>query len=122
MTLFIPLNALTAFVSFNTPNITGPGHYMVLTSQYDNKDTFNFDLTAVTATNRYSEFLINITEADRTGHYNGIYNYELRDASHVVIESGLIKYTTEEGGSLGTTSYQSNNENREAVTYFRPEY
>ena len=37
-------------------------------------------------------------------------------------KTGLLKYITEEGGATGTEPFISSNENREATTYYRPQY
>jgi len=120
MTLYLPTGATTAQISFNTPNLSTT-HYLAIQSQASD-EYWSWELTPVTSNNRYSEFVINITEAERTAHINAIYDYEVQDGSANIIETGLLKYITEEGGSTGTTPYQSNNENREAVTYYRPTY
>lgn len=120
MTLYIADGQLTVNVSFNTPNLT-TAHVLVIQSQYG-KDVWYWDMTPVIATNRYSEFVIEITEPERLAHINAIYNYEVQDTAFNVVESGLLKYITEQGGSNGTTAFISNNENREAATYYRPAY
>ncbi len=124
MTLYIADGQTTANVSFNTPNLTGT-HYLAIQSQYSN-EFWSWEMTPVTSNDRYSEFQISITLAERTAHINGIYNYEVQyinaQNEQVVVESGLLKYITEEGGSNGTTAFVSNNENRDAVTYYRPAY
>ena len=120
MTLYLPTGATTALVSFNTPNLTTT-HYLAIQSQASD-EFYSWIMTPIEANDRYSEFEINITEAERTAHINAIYDYEVQDLAQNVVETGLLKYITEEGGSTGTTAYQSNNENREAVTYFRPTY
>lgn len=120
MTLYLPTGATTARVSFNTPNLTTT-HYLAIQSQASD-EYWSWIMTPITANDRYSEFEINITEAERTAHINAIYDYEVQNQALEVVETGLLKYITEEGGSTGTVSYQSNNENRAAVTYYRPEY
>lgn len=120
MTLNIPTGVTTLNVSFNTPNLTGT-HYLAIQSQWG-KEVWSWEMTPVTSNDRYSEFLISITEAERKEHINAIYDYEVQDGSGNVMETGLLKYITEEGGSTGTTPYVSDNENREAPTYYRPQY
>ena len=123
MTIHIPTGATTLNVSFNTPNLTGT-HYLAIQSQYG-KDYWSWEMTPVSSNNRYSEFTINITEAERKEHINAIYDYEvqrLEGQTQIVVETGLLKYVTDEGGATGTTPFVSSNENREAPTYYRPQY
>ena len=123
MTLYLADGQTTANVTFNTPNLTGT-HYLTVQSQYSN-EYWSWIMTPVLSNDRYSEFTINIIEAERTYHINAIYNYEVQqivDNQQVVIETGLLKYITEEGGATGTETFISSNENREAPTYYRPQY
>ena len=119
MTLFIPTGATTGTVSFNTPNLSG-GHDLVIQSQWG-KEIWAWSLTLLETNDRYTEFRLSFTEAERKAHINGIYNYELQQDG-AVIESGLLKLVVEEGGSFGTSEYISDNEDREATVYYRPEY
>lgn len=120
MTLNIPTGATTARITFNTPNLTG-NHYLAIQSKYG-KEVYAWVMTLITSNNRYSEFEINITEAERKEHINAIYDYEVQNLALEVVETGLLKYITEEGGATGTTPFVSSNENREAPTYYRPQY
>ena len=123
MTLYLADGQTVANVTFNTPNLTGI-NYLVIQSQYG-KEVYNWVMTLVSSNDRYSEFQINISEAERAEHINAIYNYEVQQIinnQQVVIETGLLKYITEEGGAMGTEPYISSNENREAPTYYRPQY
>ena len=123
MTLYLADGQTVANVTFNTPNLTGT-NYLVIQSQYG-KEVYNWVMTLVSSNDRYSEFQINISEAERAEHINAIYNYEVQQIinnQQVVIETGLLKYITEEGGAMGTEPYISSNENRDAVTYYRPQY
>jgi hypothetical protein len=124
MTLYIADGQTTVNVSFNTPNLTGT-HYLTVQSQASN-EYWSWVMTPVLSNNRYSEFTINIIDPERTYHINAIYNYEVQyinaQNEQVVVESGLLKYITEEGGSNGAIPYVSPNENRDAVTYYRPQY
>jgi len=126
MTIYIPSGATTARISFNTPNLSGNDYYFAIQSQYA-KEYWAWSLTPITSNDRYSEFEITITEEERAEHINAIYNYELQlveGTVQTIIETGLVKYITEEGGATGTTPYiaPSAEENREATAYYRPQY
>ena len=78
-------------------------------------------LTPIESNDRYSEFEIDIDAAERLEHINAIYNYEVQKDG-IVLERGLLKYITEEGGSNGSIEYVSDNETKEATQYYRPQY
>lgn len=119
MTLYIPENTTSIRISFNTPNLNGD-YVLAIQSQY-NKNVWFWNMTLVESNDRYSEFEIDITSTERLAHINAIYNYEVQKDG-VVVESGLLKYITEEGGSNGAVAYVSDNETKEATQYYRPEY
>jgi len=120
MTLFLPTDAVTGTLAVNTPNLTPGTYYLAVQSQY-NKNVWAWELTLLSSNERYSEFSYVISEDERKAHINGIYNYELQSETSV-IEGGLLKMITEEGGSTGTQEYVSDKETTEAYTYYRPEY
>jgi len=119
MTLYIPENATSIRVSFNTPNLNTQ-HILAIQSQY-NKNVYAWILTPIESNDRYSEFEIDIDAAERLEHINAIYNYEVQKDG-IVLERGLLKYITEEGGSNGSIEYVSDNETKEATQYYRPQY
>lgn len=119
MTLYISSSALTGNVSFNVSNVSGT-HELKITSQYG-KEVTTWPLSLVETNDRYSEFTLNFTEAQRAAHSNGIYNYMLLQ-DDAAINTGLLKLVVENGGSYDTVEYISNNDDREATTYYRPEY
>ena len=119
MTLYIPINETTGRVSFNQSNLSGD-FQLKITSQYSQEVT-TWDLTLIGTNDRYSEFTLTFTEEQRKAHKNGIYNYTLVQST-TELESGLLKLVIEDGGSYDTVKYVSNNEDREATVYYRPEY
>tara|TARA_R110000772_G_scaffold208154_3_gene318635 strand:+ start:414 stop:773 length:360 start_codon:yes stop_codon:yes gene_type:complete len=119
MTLYIPTGATSLTLSFNTPNLDTE-HILAIQTQWG-KDVHAWILYPLTSNDRYSEFTIGITADERLQHINAVYDYEIQKDG-VPIETGLLKYISEEGGSTGTDAYISNNENREATTYYRPIY
>lgn len=121
MTLNIPTGATTKNVSLNIPNASGT-YYFVIQSQAL-KEYWYWEMTIVETNDRYTEFQLTIIPEERLNHFNGIYNYEIQKDGEVV-QSGLVKYITEEGGATGFEPYVSTpeDENREGTVYYRPQY
>jgi hypothetical protein len=119
MTLYIPSNTTFGQVSFNTPNLSGD-YDLVIQSQWG-KEVWVWSLVLLETNDRYTEFTLTFTSDEQKAHVNGIYNYQLQQDGNV-IESGLLKLVVEDGGSFGTTEYISDNDDREATVYYRPEY
>ena len=107
-------------VSFNTPNLTADLTF-TLTSQWSNTETISVALTPLAANDRYSEYMFTPPTGLTDEHKNGIYDYQLLLGT-TVIESGLCKLILAPGGDEGTEQYISNNDDREADVYYRPEY
>ena len=120
MTFYLPTGATTYEFSSNLPNLSG-ALVLAVQSRY-NKNVWAWDLEIVETNDRYTKFRINLTAQEVAGHYNGIYDYEIQDASQNVLEAGLMKWINEDGGSMNTVSYTSDNESREAYQYYRPNY
>ena len=121
MTLKLYDNLTTYSLAFNVPNLTGQW-YLLLKSQLSNS-YFEIDpvaLTLVSTNDRYTEFTFEFPEGLPKEHKNGIYRYDLSDNSN--IHSGLLKVICDTGGTMGTVSYISNNEDQEASVYYRPQY
>jgi hypothetical protein len=80
---------------------------------------------------RYTKWFVDLGSIPNIGdqHRNGFYQFCTTlpfgptDKPTVGIQKqGLIKLVFSSGGELGVTEYISNNEQREADTYFRPNY
>jgi len=90
-----------------------------LKSQYSQKDTVivaSGDWSIVTENERYAEFIVDLPVGFKDKHYNGYYTWSLGPYSNIV------KIITQPGGDLGESEYISNNENREADVFYRPNY
>ena len=120
MTFYLPTGATDFTFSSNLPNLSG-SYYLAVQSRY-NKNVWAWALNIEETNDRYTKFSLTISEQEREGHYNGVYDYEIQDGSANVLESGLLKWINEAGGSMNTVSYTSDNENREAYQYYRPNY
>lgn len=120
MTIYITDVDTMVSVAFNTPNLADSLTF-TLTSQWSNTETVSVPLTLVESNDRYSEFFFTVPADLANEHKNGIYDYQLLDGLNVV-ESGLCKLILEPGGTYGTEEYISNNDDREADVYYRPEY
>lgn len=81
---------------------------------------------------RYARWYIQLGEDWADNHQNGFYQWVLTppiptgdDEPTIGINTriqGLIKIISDPGGDPGVVEYESNNEDREADTYFRPNY
>jgi hypothetical protein len=65
---------------------------------------------------RYDEILATVPATFKDEHQNGYYTWTIGNYSNIV------KIITQPGGGTGEVEYISNNENREADVYFRPNY
>ena len=119
MTLYIPTDATEYEFAVNLPNASG-ANYLVIQSQY-NKNVWAWALTIVETNDRYTLFKMDVTEQERTGHFDGVYNYQIQDATPTVLVDGLMKWINEEGAQK-IVSYVSNNEIAEANQYYTPNY
>ena len=70
----------------------------------------------VTENNRYASFTVDLPVNFNDKRYNGYYTWELGSYTDIV------KIITKPGGDLGEAEYISNNENRNADVFYRPEY
>ena len=121
MTLTILTGTTNYSFYTNDANVTAGTFALTITSQWTNRSQISVTPTLVLSNSRYTEwsFTLSTTEGDK--HYNGMGNYTLtRDG--VELSSGSLKLIYSPGGETGTTSYVSNNENREADVFYRPAY
>ena len=123
MTLeIISYNTLYNF-TVNVPNWTIPIDQfdLVVTSQLSNTILFQVPLGVVTTNDRYTECQFTLPQLEGDNHFNGMYNYTiLYDTG--VWDSGSLKLVYSPGGGTGTKNYISDNEDREAIVYYVPEY
>ena len=115
---------------WNYPNINGThtpenGEWQLrFKSMHSNTylDLPIIDLT-ITGNDRFSK--VDFTQIPPTTpkeHINGIYEAELFSDRLGKSYKQIVKIITSPGGQTGTTPYVSNNEDREAVVYYNPEY
>lgn len=128
MTFYFPTGATSFTFSVNLPNLQDLGagnfYYLGVRSRYSD-NIWGWFIDVVETNDRYTKFSLTISEQEREGHYNGIYNYDIQtviDGEQTVLEEGLLKWINEEGGSMNTVSYISDNETRDAHQYYRPNY
>jgi hypothetical protein len=121
MTLeIISYNTLYNF-TVNVPNAVAGSYELVVTSQLSNTVLFQESLTVITTNGRYTEFQFTLPQLEGDNHFNGMYNYTvLLDTG--VWDSGSLKLVYNPGGGTGTQNYISDNEDREAIVYYTPEY
>ena len=124
MTLKFTTGTTSYSITFDIENASAGGQWKLdLSSQLSNTLWKSYDLTLQTTNRRYTEFTFTVDNATTLEHINGIYNYEVYNTdAPTVIYSGLMKVVSGDGGTTGTTAYVSNNEDREAVVYYRPNY
>ena len=119
MTLYIPTGATTYEFVVNLPNASG-NNYLVIQSQY-NINFWVWALTIVETNDRYTKFSMNVTEQERTGHFGGVYDYQIQNDVPEVLVDGLMKWINEEG-EPELPAYISNNETKEANQFYTPNY
>lgn len=109
------INGSTATFYINNPtSIIGD---FSLKSQYSQDVIYTTSNYLVIVQNdRYAEIVVDFPADFKDKHYNGFYTWSIGDYSDIV------KIITQPGGDLGKESYISNNEDRDAEVYFRPNY
>lgn len=122
MTLKLQDNVNSYQMSFNIAD-AGLGRWtLTLKSLASQDNIFSIDATVVETNSRFTRFSFDVPDGLDDSHKNGIYEYTVTNGTTQGTEVGLMKLVTADGGTTGTTPYISNNENRQAVTYYRPNY
>lgn len=107
-------------LAFNLQNVAG-SWTLSLKSQLSHTNILDaVSLTILETNDRYTEFSFEIPDGLPEEHKNGIYDYTVTNG--YTTETGLLKLITGSGGGTGTTPYVSDNEDREATIYYRPNY
>ena len=124
MTLKFTTDTLDYSIVFDIANATLGGQWRLdLYSLASNTLWRSIDLTLHVTNRRYTEFTFTIPNSVTLEHINGIYKYECYNTDTPAEQlTGLIKVISGDGGQMGTVNYVSNNEDREAIVYYRPEY
>tara|TARA_R110002124_G_scaffold215889_2_gene381749 strand:- start:759 stop:1118 length:360 start_codon:yes stop_codon:yes gene_type:complete len=90
-------------------------------SMHSNTPLFDVDATVLIANTRYSQLEFTLSELIGLKHVEGIYRYIVFEDG-VSVQEGVVKVFTTPGGTTGTEPYISNNEDREATVFYRPQY
>lgn len=100
--------------------------HMSFKSQLSNTDLFevpNTEPLTILTNDRYTNCSFSVADLElETRHVNGIYEVELYNETLGLSYKQLVKIITNPGGSTGTKAYISDNEDREAIVYYKPEY
>ena len=111
-TTIIDTNA--TFYINNPGTITGS---FSLKSQYSQEVVYTTSNYSVDVTNdRYATITVTFPADFKDKHANGYYTWSIGDYSDIV------KIITVPGGDSGKVEYISNNEDREADVFYRPNY
>lgn len=90
-------------------------------SHYSNTTLFIAPCSVIQSNNRYTQLQFTLSTVIGANHVQGLYQYIAYNDSQVEAK-GVVKVYTTPGGNNGTEPYISNNEDREAQVYFRPQY
>ena len=113
------INGTTLTLYANKPATFDLTQSLVITSQYSQKVVLTVttgNWTTAIDNNRYVQIEATIPATFKDEHRNGYYTWTIGNYSDIV------KIITSPGGGPGEVEYISSNENREAATYFRPNY
>lgn len=105
----------------NTPDLALGDVSFDIKSQLSNDLIVTTTASVIDSNDRYSTISVTLNEEIQSKHYNGIYEYTVYSNENIY-DTGLLKITTEPGGSTGTRPYVSNNEDRQAKVIYRPAY
>lgn len=92
-----------------------------VTSQLSNDIVFSVPMMLTYTNDRYLGFEFNLPQLEGNKHLNSMCNYKVYQDGGV-IDTGSLKLIYSPGGGTGTKDYISDNENREAVVYYTPDY
>lgn len=109
------ISGTTATFYINNPGIIA-GTFS-LKSQYSQEAVLSGNAYTITTQNaRYAQVDVDVPATFADNHANGFYTVNIGDYS------AIVKIITQPGGDLGESEYISNNENREADVFYRPNY
>lgn len=113
----------------NLPYVPSPSVHdwkMRLVSQWSNTNLIDLPIFGnlnIVTNDRYTIIsFLTIGENLANSHVNGIYEAELYNETFGLSYKQVVKLITSPGGSTGTKPYISDNEDREAIVYYKPEY
>ena len=113
MTTTISGSSATFYIN-NPGTITGD---FSLKSQYAQDVIYTTsNYTVATQNDRYAQIDVTFPGDFKDKHYNGYYTWSIGSYSDIV------KIITQPGGDTGKVEYISNNEERDAEVFYRPNY
>ena len=106
---------------WNYPNLTGAATLEFISLHSNMPLQLNLTDLTVSGNARYStsQFTIDGSEIAKN-HFDGIYKAVLTIGDTIYTQA--VKIIATPGGNTGTTNYISNNEDREAIVYYKPNY
>lgn len=115
MTVTLDGDYATFYINNPGPNINDAP--FTLRSQYSQEVIFTDTQADVGGNQRYATVVVNVPSDIKDKHLNGYYTWTLGD-----FYSDIVKIITKPGGDEGKVEYISNNEERDAEVFYRPNY
>ena len=103
------------------PNPIPSNFVLEVWSQLSNTLIFTRPLILTYVNDRYWGFEFTLPSLEGNKHLNSMANYKVYQDGGL-LDSGSLKLIYSPGGGTGTKDYISDNENREAVVYYTPDY
>ncbi len=112
------ISGTTGTFYINNPGTTSTiNDPFTLKSQYSQEVIYTVSGYDVQEQNeRYAKIVVPFPADFKDKHYNGFYTWSLGPFTDIV------KIITQPGGDVGKEEYISNNENRDAEVFYRPNY
>ena len=109
------INDSTATFYINNPG-TITGDFSLKSQHAQDLIYTTSNYTVATQNDRYAQIHLTFTADFKDKHYNGYYTWSIGSYSDIV------KIITQPGGDTGKVEYISNNEERDAEVFYRPNY
>lgn len=112
------ISGTTGLFYINNPGpVGGIGGTFSLKSQYSQEDVSTGNgYTILEHNDRYAKISVDFPIEFKDKHLNGYYTWTLGN------HSDIVKLITQPGGDDGKVQYISNNEERDAEVFYRPNY
>lgn len=111
------INGTTGIFYINNPGTGVIGGTFSLKSQYSQEDVSTGNGYSILVYNdRYAKISVDFPIEFKDKHLNGYYTWTLGN------HSDIVKIITQPGGDTGKVEYISNNEERDAEVFYRPNY
>lgn len=108
-------------LSVNQPHAPAGTYKLVVKSELSNLPLLDVPLTIQATNSRYTQFSFLLPSLEGNKHLNSMCNYTIFYNTGVW-DKGSLKLIYSPGGGTGTKNWISNNENRQAIVYYTPEY